>query len=209
MSQIRVAIVDDHLYVREGVRSLLGKEKGIDIVGEAEDATTGLKLVEELQPDVIILDLQMPGISGAEICWKISSVSPATRILILSAFLNPALLKSCLAAGAKGYLLKDAKGLDIAAAIKTIFQGGTVFDERVNALSREMLSGPIEVIEPLSARELQVLSLLCEASTNQEIAESLTISLNTTKGHVKEIMRKLNCRNRVEVVIKAQEYNLV
>jgi DNA-binding NarL/FixJ family response regulator len=86
--------------------------------------------------------------------------------------------------------------------------GGQVFDERVNALSRDVLKGHVEVMEPPSARELQVLALLCEGFTNQEIAQRLNISLNTTKGHVKEVMRKLGCRNRVEAVIKARENNL-
>lgn len=208
-SILSIVLVDDHKVVRAGIRTLLETSHDLRVVGEADTGREGVRMVERTRPDVVILDLQMPDMSGVEVCSRISSVAPETKVLILSAFLNAQLLKGCLEAGAAGYLMKDAENLDIVAAVRSIAAGNTVFDRRVDMLEHALGRERHDSFGVLSPRELQVLGLLCRGFTNQEIAEELDMSLNTVKGHVKEIMRKLDCRNRVEVVVWAREHHLI
>jgi DNA-binding NarL/FixJ family response regulator len=209
MAKITVALIDDHLFVRKGVRSILETAEDIEVVGEAESAEKALELVNLTRPNVVVLDLQIPGASGAELCWKIAQEQTGSLVLILTAFLNPHLLRLCLSSGARGYLMKDSQNLDIVSAVRTVASGGTVYDRRVSGLEQEILGNSRVLFESLTPRELQVLTLLTKGLTNAEISDSLSISLNTTKGHIKEIMRKFGCRNRVEIVTKARENNLV
>lgn len=206
---IGVLLVDDHMLVRQGIRAILEEADGIDVVGEAAAAGKALGLVGMKRPDVAILDLQMPDSGGAELCWRIMQKNECTRVLILSAFLNPYLLKACLSFGARGYLLKDADKLDIVSAVRTVATGGTVFDSRVAGLGQDMLGDSGRVFDSLTPREMQVLSLVCRGMTNNEVSSELSISLNTTKGHIKVIMRKLDCRNRVELVVAARKHYLI
>lgn len=203
-----VILVDDHLFVRAGVRALLERTSDIVVVGEAENSSTAIDKIKMLTPDVAVLDLQLPDANGAEACRAIASASPKTNILVLSAFLNPYLLRTCLDQGACGYLLKDAENLDIANAIRIVATGGTVFDKRVRTIGQQVL-GIAHGFEMPTPRELQVLILMGKGLTNQEIAECLSVSLNTVKGHIKEIMRKLHCHNRVEVVVKGRGLYLI
>jgi DNA-binding NarL/FixJ family response regulator len=204
---ITTVLVDDHMFVRKGIRAMVEKSPDIIVVGEAETPQAALEMISEERPCVVVLDLQMPGVTGADLCRRIATVSPESAILVLSAFLNPQLLRSCLASGARGYLLKETEDLDIVSAIKTVAHGGTVFDRRTSTLEQNIHhSGQIFAL--LSPKELQVLSLLCQGLTNNEIAEELRVSLNTIKAHLKAIMRKLNCRNRIEIVLRARELNL-
>jgi DNA-binding NarL/FixJ family response regulator len=209
MSEISVVLIDDHMLVRKGIRTLLEVAKDIVVVGEAADFAAALALVAESSPDVILLDLQIPGASGAELCWRLARCSPDSAILVLTAFLNPQLLRTCLSAGARGYLLKDAESLDIVSAVRTVASGNAVFDKRVSGLERERWGEGRPLFGSLTARELQVISLLGRGLTNAEISESLSITLNTTKGHIREIMRKMDCRNRVEIVTRLRESNLI
>ncbi|MDR3052681.1 MAG: response regulator transcription factor [Coriobacteriales bacterium] len=209
MPKVTVVLIDDHMLVRKGVCSILDTTDDIEVVGETDDGEQALELIRIMKPDVVVLDLQIPGSSGAELCWKIAQLSPQTAVLILSAFLNPLLLKTCLAAGARGYVLKNAENLDIVSAIRSVASGGTVFDQRVQGLEQELFGNARSLFETLTPRELQLVSLLGKGLTNAEISSKLNITLNTTKGHIKEIMLKFDCRNRVEIVIKAREENLI
>jgi DNA-binding NarL/FixJ family response regulator len=209
MTKIRVALIDDHMLVREGICALLESADDIIVVGEAADYESALAVVAESSPDVILLDLQLPGTSGAELCWQIVQHNPDSAVLILTAFLNPQLLKTCLSAGIRGYLLKDAEKLDIVSAVRTVVSGGTVFDKRVSVLEGELLGEGRFLFDRLTAQELRVIALLGRGLTNAEISEALSITLNTTKGHIREIMRKMDCRNRVEIVVRARENNLI
>jgi DNA-binding NarL/FixJ family response regulator len=206
---ISVVLVDDHMLVRQGIRTVLEKSSEIAVVGEAESYEAAVKVLSEKQPSVVVLDLQIPNVSGVELCWEITRICPETAILILTAFLNPQLLRSCLAAGARGYLLKETENLDIVAAVKTVAKGGTVFDKRTSTLERDIFGDTQQIFDSLSPKELQVLSLLCHGLTNNEIADDLKITLNTVKTHIKTIMRKLDCRNRVEIVLRTQELKLI
>lgn len=208
MSKIRVVIVDDHAVVRQGFRATLESASDIEVVGEAGDGREAVRVVKAQQPDVVLLDLQIPGASGPELCWQIGDASENSAILILSAFLNPHLLKSCMMGGARGYLLKDAEDLDMAAQVRAAHAGNTIFDPRVADMAATLLRTDDNHIA-LSRRELQVLKLMAEACTNSEIAETLFISVNTVKGHVKEVLSKLGARNRVEAVTEGRLRNLV
>jgi DNA-binding NarL/FixJ family response regulator len=206
---ITVALVDDHQIVREGIRAILEQSSRIVVIGEAGDATAALSLIRRTQPNVVMLDLQLPGAHGAELCRAIMQESPTSTVLILSAFLNPHLLGQCLQAGACGYLLKDTENLDIVASVHAVANGQTVFDKRVAGLKQEVFGKRDGIIEHLSPKELQVLFLLCRGLSNNEIALELTLAVNTIKAHIKSIMRKLDCRNRVEIVVRARELNLI
>lgn len=209
-SPINVVLVDDHMVVRQGIRSLLANECGIAVVGEAGDCQTALEVVKITKPDVVLLDLQIPGANGSDLCWQLGQVSAQSNILILTAFLNPHLLKSCLSSGARGYLMKDTENLDIVSAVKVVACGGTMFDSRVAGLEKEIFQGESRALfENLTPKEMQVISLLCLGFTNNEISNELSISINTVKSHVKTIMRKFDCRNRTEIANRARELHLV
>lgn len=195
--------------MREGIRAILEQSPRIIVVGEAGDASAALNLIRQTRPDVVVLDLQLPGAHGAELCCDIIQGNPASAVLILSAFLNPHLLGQCLQAGACGYLLKDTENLDIVASVHAVASGQTVFDKRVAGLRQEVFGKRDGAIEHLSPKELQVLFLLCRGLSNNEIAVELALTVNTIKAHIKNIMRKLDCRNRVEIVVHARELNLI
>ncbi|MEG0070642.1 MAG: response regulator transcription factor [Raoultibacter sp.] len=208
VTKIQVGLIDDHALVREGLRVLLEKEEDISIVGEAGNYAAVLRLLELPRLDVVLLDLQMPDVSGFAVCKMIKNERPEIQVLILSAFLNPELLNLCTQSGASGYLLKDTEGFDIAAAVKVVFSGGKIFDEQVTKLAQDVDS-QISGIAGLSNRELDVLRYLCKGMTNQEISVAMKISVNTVKSLLGAIMQKLNCRNRVEVVLTAQTNYLI
>lgn len=203
-----VVLVDDHMLVRQGIRSLLEKESDIAVVGEAENFDSAVSVLKRHQPDVVLLDLQLPGANGADLCWKVAQVSPTTRMLILSAFLNPHLLKACLSAGARGYLMKDTENLDLASAVRLVAHGETIFDPRAIGFEHEIVGDSKHLFENLTPKEMQIISLVCLGFTNQEISNDLSISLNTVKTHIRSIMRKLECRNRTEITMRARELNL-
>jgi len=208
VNRIRVALVDDHHVVREGFRATLEHAEDMEIVGEAGEAEEAVSLVARLKPDVVLLDLQVPGASGPELCWRVSEASPESAVVVLTAFLNPHLLKACLLGGIRGYLLKDAAHLDLAAAVRTAHSGDTVFDPRATNMVASFIR-EANAHDALTRRELQVLRLMSKGLTNKEIGERLFISLNTVKGHVAEIMVKLGSRNRVEATAEARARNLI
>ena len=203
--RITVVLIDDHALMRKGVARLLEDAPDLEVVGQAGNFSEATTAIDGLHPDVVLLDLQLPDTSGADLCMYIKKASPDTKILILSAFLNQNLLKLCLSLGASGYLVKDAENLDLAASIRMVANGGTVFDRRTSAVQMEYLTAPKSAVETITPKELEVVRLVSRGLTNREIADKLGISLNTVKGYMVEIMRKMDCRNRVEVVMAAQE----
>lgn len=208
MNKMRIVLIDDHAVVRHGFRASLEHSPDMEVVGEAGEAEEAVRLVANVKPDVIFLDLQVPGASGPELCWRVAEASPQSAILILTAFLNPDLLRACMLGGARGYLLKTSDVLDLAAAVRDVSTGNAVFDPDVaNMLASFFRS--VESHEALTRRELQVLRLMSKGLTNKEIAEELFISLNTVKGYVKEIMAKLGSKNRMETVAEARVRNLI
>lgn len=209
MNPVRVVLVDDHMIVRQGLRSILDPDPRFEVVGEAGCGDDALRLVSERKPDVVILDLRLPGMGGLEICQRIVQLYPAVAVLILSAFIDRQSVDACLRAGARGYLLKDAENMHLEEQILATVYGHTALDPRVAGIVTDLLLQHKPPAEVLSLREMEVLQLVSLELTNQEIGAKLYISENTVKQHIKKILAKLEARNRVEAVLKAREQNLL
>ena len=203
---IKVLLVDDHKLVRGGVRALLQNEAGISIVGEAGNVSAALDLLKDTQPDVLLLDIQLGSENGLDILPHLPAISAKTQVIVLSSYLNASLVHACTSFGVAGYLVKDTENLDIASAVKVVAAGGTVFDPRVLGIEGTEKNGAAPLLSP---REMQVLALVCRGLTNAEIAGEVCVSENTVKGYVSSVMRKLDCDNRVKLVLKALELKLV
>ena len=203
---IDVVLVDDHAIVRGGLRMLLENHSDIKVVGEAGTLAEAREVLERVQPDVVIIDVQLAHHeTGLDLIPYIHSRHPAPAVLVLSAFLNPVILQRCADEGVSGYLLKDTRDFDLPSAVRITAHGGRVFDANVYSLERQI--GPAG-FEGLTPRETQVLGLVCKGSSNRDIANELGVSENAVKGCVSSIMRHFGCRNRVQVVLKAKELNL-
>jgi len=209
MKPVQVVLVDDHKIVRQGLRFILDPDPRFEVVGEAASGDDALRLVSESKPDVVILDLQLPGTSGAEICRRIVDLHPQVAVLILTAFVDRQLVDACLRAGARGYLLKDAENLHLEEQILAAVRGQTPLDPRAAGIVTDFLLQHQPPSEQLSPREMEILQLIAQDLTNREIGDKLYISVNTVKQHVKKILAKLAARNRVEAVLKARERNLL
>lgn len=205
MNPIRVVLVDNHRLVRQGLRSLLDPDPDFEVVAEAGDGAQGLRAVAEHQPDVVILDIKLDDANGTTLCEPILSASPQTAILILTAFIDRSLVETCLAAGAKGYLLKDTEHLHLKESLRTVVAGHTALDPRaadylVNHVKHRGASP-----EMLTPRELEVLGLIAKGLTNREIAERLYLSQHTIKGYVKEILAKMGVHSRLKAAMLARD----
>lgn len=208
MGTTRVAIVDDHAMVRRGIASLLAADPGIRLVGEAEEAEEALRLLAGVRPDVVFLDLQVPGADGLGLCRRCVELDPAMRVIVFSAFLNKHLLQTCLALGVRGYLSKGADDFSPVECVRKVMAGERVFDaQAVNILSASITGR--EEPDVLTGRELEVLHYMGEGLSNVEIAEELGISENTVKGYAKGLMAKLRVRNRTEAAVKGYELGLI
>jgi DNA-binding NarL/FixJ family response regulator len=208
MAKTRVLIADDHAVLREGMRRLLEQEKDIDVVGEASDGEEAVSLVDELKPDVVLMDIVMPKLTGVEATKLIKKVHPATCILILTAYSDIRYILGLLEAGASGYLLKSARADEIVGAIRAVRSGESVLDsmatrkllERVVNLSKEV---PDENGRgQLSPREIEILRLAARGLSNRDIAEKLGLSMRTVKAHLSNIFNKMRCSSRTEAIVK-------
>lgn len=210
--QIRVLIVDDHPVVREGLAGMLATQPDLDVVGEAANGLEGVKLAHSLNPDLILMDLQMPNMDGAAAIRQIRKELPDCRILVLTAFDTDERILHSIEAGAQGYLLKGAPRDELFRAIRVVAEGGSLLQPSVAAklLNRvgQMLKQD-EATEHLTDREMEVLRLLVRGNRNKEIAEQLIISERTVKFHVGVIFQKLSVSNRAEAVSKAIQAGLV
>ncbi len=209
MKPVRLVLVDDHKVVRQGVRSILDADSRFEVVGEAGSGEDALRLVSELKPDAVILDLHLPDTGGAEICQRIVGRHPEVAVLILTAFIDRQLVDACLRAGARGYLLKDAENLHLVEQVLAAVHGQTALDPRAAGIVTDFLLQHKPPAEQLSPREMEVLRLVAHDLTNQEIGAQLNISENTVKQHVKNILAKLEARNRFDAILKARERNLL
>ena len=206
-------VVDDHQLTRVGLIAVLTRDPRVVIVGEASNGLEAVRLTEALEPDLVMMDVRMPEMNGLQAARQVKRVSPMTSVLLLSMFHDPELLVEAIKAGAAGYVLKDS-GLDqIRQAIADVLSGGFPVDDRLarTALRRLASEGAAPQPTPathLSTRELEVLSLLAQGSTNREIAEALTITPHTVKGHVEHILAKLGVSDRTQAAVKAIELGL-
>lgn len=200
----RVLVVDDHTIVRRGLRSILELEDDIAVVGEASSADDALRAVERTRPDVVLLDLKLSADGGAQglaVCSRIVERLPQTGVVVLSTFLEEQLVAEALARGAKAYVLKDVDVADLMKIIRAVARGESGFDSRSAAVVRALaVGGPEEEQAPaLTERERQVIKLIAQGLTNREIGRAIFVSESTVKFHVRNVMRKLDVRNRAEV----------
>ena len=202
MTDIRVVVVDDHAIVRSGLRLLLERENGIIPVDEASNADEAVYRLIEHKPDVLVIDVTMPGESGIEALPKLLVASPETRVLVLSMHDDPSYVRDAFAAGASGYVLKEAVDEEVVAAIREVAAGGSYVNPALGArmVAAEVKDAADAEADPLSEREHEVLRLLALGHTNQEIANTLVISVRTAETHRAHIMQKLGFSSRAELV---------
>jgi DNA-binding NarL/FixJ family response regulator len=215
MDKIRVVIADDHAVVREGTRTLLEREEDMQVVGEAADGEEAIKRIEELKPDVAILDISMPKLSGIEVTRRIKPRFPSTAILILTAYDNDEYIFALLEAGAAGYLLKDAHGREVVEAVRSVYSGESVLHPSVaRKVIQRAIIGSAKAREPkpdteLSEREKEVLKLAAKGMSNRDIADKLCISVRTVHGHLNSIFHKLKVGSRTEAIFQSVKRDLL
>jgi DNA-binding NarL/FixJ family response regulator len=210
MDPIRVLVVDDHDLFRTGLVSLLNAEADIDVVGQASGGRAGVRLAHELRPDVVLMDLRMPDLTGADATRQIRAQDDRTRVVVLTVVSSNSEVAAAMQAGASGFIAKDTPVDDVVIAVRAAARGGAWLSPR----AAEVVLGRIregepaaasdpEVLEQLSPRELEVLRGIARGMRNAEIAEALHISPRTAKNHVSSILRKLGLSSRVETAIYA------
>ena len=205
---IRVLVVDDHPVVRHGLMSILHWEQDMELVGEAADGAEAARLILEKRPDVVLLDLRLPQMSGIEVMRKVRSRVPETRFLVLTTYDTDEYIAPALAAGAHGYLLKDAEPDELSRAIHALMEGGAALEPKVAAQVLGHLAED-DLGEGLSEREMDVLRLLPSGSSNKSIAAQLGVSENTVKSHISHIFSKLGVQSRTEAVSAAMQRGLL
>jgi DNA-binding NarL/FixJ family response regulator len=212
---IRVAIADDHAVVRQGLRTFLELQDGMDVVGEAADGEEAVALVERTAPDVLLLDLVMPRVDGLEAIRRIRECAPATRILVLTSFADDRTVLPAVRAGAAGYLLKDVQPPELAGAIRTVHAGEALLAPAVATMLVEQLAAEggagasSNSHGDLTPRELEVLAELARGRANKAIAFELGVSERTVKTHVSNILGKLGFSDRTQAAVYAVEHGLV
>jgi len=202
---IRIAVIDDHPMFREGAVQTLTCMDGIEVVGEGATAADALKVAKELHPDVMLLDISLPG-GGVEAAASIARACPGVRAVMLTASESELDVASALQAGARGYILKGSSGTEVVESVRTVFRGGCYVTPGLAARSRiemEKRSGSAgaKTASELTPREEEILTLVSRGMTNKEIADRLHLSERTVKHHMTNIMRKSNVRNRVEAML--------
>lgn len=202
---IRLVLADDHAILREGVKSLLSIDPEFEVAGEASDGEEVINLASKLKPDVIVMDIAMPGINGLEATKKIVQTDPSIKILVLTQYDSQEYLFNILQAGAQGYVLKRSASTELITAIKTVYDGHAYLSPAMTkSLIRDRLGPEQEVMEKtknaLTPREQEILKLIAEGKTNQQIADILIISLKTVQTHRAHIMEKLDMHDRTELV---------
>lgn len=209
MPRIRVLIADDHALVREGIRALLALSEDFEVVGEAADGQEAIEACRQLDPEVVLMDVAMPGLGGLEATLAIKNQDSRARILVLTQYADREYVSRFLKAGASGYVLKNAAGSDLAAAIRAVHKGGLVLDPEVarDAVQSGVSGGGAAAIasgeEPydtLTDREKQVLKLVAEGKSNKEVAQLLDISVKTAMSHREHLMEKLGLHSRTDLI---------
>src|SRR5438876_8638470 len=208
---IKIVLVDDHAVVRSGLRLLLDGQEEIEVVGEAGNAKDAIFRARALKPDVILLDVVMPGASGIEVLPSLLKEAPDTKVLVLSMQDDPSYVREAFAAGASGYVLKEAADEEVVAAVREIASGGRYVHPALGArmVAAEAAERAAAEADPLSEREREVLRLLALGHTNQEIAKMLYISVRTAETHRAHIMQKLRLSSRAELVRYALSQGLL
>lgn len=205
---IRLLIVDDHEMVREGLKAMLVAEPDFAIVGEAATAAQAFTQVEQLHPDIILLDIRLPDMSGIEVCRRVTEQYPNSAVIILTTFTDEALVAQCVQAGARGYIVKDIERFDLKRSIRAVARGEAAIDSKAAVavlaqLRRTQTVSSQPAPEALSPQQIVILRLVAQGLSSREIATQLYLSENTVKGYVQEILHRLGVKNRTEAVMVA------
>ena len=215
--QIRILLVDDQRLMREGLRILLELEPDLEIAGEAANGQEALDVYSEIEPDVVLMDVRMPGMDGVEATWRLRERWPSARVIILTTFDDDEYVFEGLRAGARGYLLKDVSGHDLAEAVRTVAAGGALIEPSVArkvVAEFARMAPPVRqpdqgLAEPLSKREREILQLMAQGLTNREIADRLCLAQGTVKNYVTVVLQKLGARDRTQAALRARELGLL
>jgi DNA-binding NarL/FixJ family response regulator len=204
---IRVVVADDQAAVRDGLVALLSVTAGVEVVGEAADGAAAVAAAEALRPDVVLMDLRMPGVDGVEATRRIGQSAPGVRVVVLTTHADDASILKALRAGATGYLTKESGRAEIARAIEAAASGQSVLDDGVTAA---LLAAAVDVsaATDLTPREAEVLTLIARGKSNTEIAEELFVSAATVKTHINNLFAKIGVRDRAQAVRYALRYGL-
>jgi two-component system response regulator DevR len=206
----RVVLVDDHEVVRRGIRSILAETDEFVVVGEAREGREGLRLIRSLRPDLALVDLRMDGGDGPALCQAVQAENLPTAVVILTSFLDEALIQTCIRLGVRGYLLKDVEGFDLLNSLRKVRQGGSVLDPKATGLVLQWIQqGREDAGTTLTPQDLEVLRLVADGLTNREIGRALYLSENTVKVRVMDIARRLGAKNRIEAVMIAHRHGLL
>jgi DNA-binding NarL/FixJ family response regulator len=205
---IRLLIIDDHEMVREGLKAMLATEPDFSIVGDAANAEEAFALIERERPDIILLDVRLPGTSGIEICRVVTERYPETAVIFLTTFTDESLVEQCIKAGARGFIVKDIERFDLKRSIRAVARGEAAIDSKAAvAVLAQLRRAPQNknepVQEPLSSQQIVILRLVAQGLSSREIATRLYLSENTVKGYVQEILHRLGVKNRTEAVMVA------
>lgn len=215
---LRVVLADDHVFVRDGIKSLLENEVNIEVVGEATDGVEALKIIESLNPDLLILDIRMPNLTGIEVVENLRVHNKSLKIVMLSMHESEEYVLKSIKAGADGYLLKGSSKEEFLKAIHTVANGGKYFSGDISSILISQLSNPNAIKEPkknleeellITKREKEILTLLLAGKGNKEIADTLDISKRTAEVHRFNLMKKLKVKNLIELSNKATEFSLL
>ena len=209
-----VVLADDHLIFRQGLRALLAQESDLQVIGEAGDGVAAIQLVERLQPDVLVLDLTMPGLNGHEVAHQVSQQVPSTRIVVLSMHENEAYVLQALKCGAAGYVLKGSGMTELVQAIREVAQGRhylspPLSERAIELYMQKAQETPLDLYETLTPRERQVLHLAAQSLNNAEIGDRLSLSSRTAESYRANAMRKLGLRNQTDLIRYALRRGIV
>ncbi len=213
MDPLRILIADDHPLFRKGMRALLTATPGTEVVGEATTGQEAIELAAALQPDVILMDLQMPGINGIEATRQILHTSPHIRILVVTLFEDDASIFTALRAGARGYILKDAQEEEMLRAIRAVGSGEAIFSPAIATRLMDFFAAPRpaapkEIFPTLTEREREILQMIARGRTNNDIAKELALSTKTVGNYVSNIFSKLQVADRAQAIIRARDAGL-
>ena len=217
-NNIRVVLADDHVFVRDGIKSLLENEANIEVVGEAIDGADALEVVATSKPDLLIVDIRMPNLTGIEVVEKLRNENNAVKIIMLSMHESEEYVLKSIEAGADGYLLKGSSKEEFLKALHTVAAGGKYFSGDISSILISQLTNTSASVEPkqnlgeemmITKREKEILTLLLSGKGNKEIAEALEISKRTAEVHRFNLMKKLKVKNLMELSNKATEYSLL
>lgn len=213
MEKLRVLIADDHPLFRDGMRGLLATQPDIEVAGEASTGEEAVRLAEELGPDVVLMDIKMPGLGGIEATRRILVADPRVRVLVVTMFEDDATVFTAMRAGARGYVLKDDDKDDVLGAIRAVGRGGAVFGPSIAVRLVDFLATvrpavPKENFPALTDREREMLHLMAKGASNAEIARLLSLSPKTVANYVSNILHKLRVADRVQAIARAREVGL-